>query len=775
MKAGSCVAIAVLLVATASGCERGERSPAPPEEVAAQPEAPHFVGSERCGACHPSEAAAWRASHHAKAMQVAEAKTLLGDFGDRTFAAGGVVTRFVRRDRRAFVRTEGADGAPHEYEVAYTFGVDPLQQLLLPLDRGRLQATTVAWDARPASAGGQRWFSLHGDESVPPGDPLHWTDLAQNWNASCAECHSTDVQKGYRPTEDRYETKWSEVSVGCEACHGPGSRHVAWAAQPSRAGDDAADRGLVVALASDGARWVLDPGAPIARRSAPRTSHAEMDACGRCHSRRSGITEPYVYGKPLLDTHRPALLDAELYTADGQILDEVYEWGSFLQSRMHAAGVACSDCHEPHGGALRAEGSAVCAQCHRAEAFDVPEHHRHTAGSEASRCVSCHMPTRLYMTVDARHDHSLRVPRPDLAAKLGTRDACTSCHVDRAPEWAAAAVARWYGESRRREPHFGEALHAARSGALGAEGALAEVAADARQPAIARATALAELAGWIGEASFAIAQRAAADRDPLLRLGAIEALQGVDPTARVGPIAPLLRDPVRAVRIAAANALASAPASEWTPPDRAALAAALAEWRAAQMANADRPEARVNLGALHAQLGERDAAHAEYEAALRLGPWFVPAYLNLADLLREEGRDDEAEPLLRRALEIAPDSADAQHALGLLLVRRRQMPDALAALGRAAELAPANARYAYVYAVALQSTGEAERALSFLARVHGERPGAREPLVGLATLARDAGRLAEARRWAERLAVAAPDDPRAAALLREIDAGTVSP
>lgn len=728
--------VALLALAMLAACERHE-SPAP--SVAAVPEPVvelRFVGAETCGRCHAAEIAAWRGSHHARAMQEARDDTVLGT-AEASVSEGGVETRLRRQGGKRFIHAPGPDGVSRDYEALYTFGVDPLQQLLVPLDRGRLQATTIAWDARPAEAGGQRWFALHGDERLAPDDVLHWTGPAQRWNSMCAECHSTNLRKGYDLEADRYDTTWSEVSVSCEACHGPGSRHVAWAEATAR-GEAARteDRALPVALERDRATWTFADGAPIAQRSAPRSSHAEIDACGACHARRSVITDPYEYGKPLLDTHRPALLEAGLYADDGQIQDEVYEWGSFLQSRMYAAGVTCSDCHDPHSGKLRAEEAVaierdvpdgrandVCATCHQPAVFDVPAHHRHAAGSDAARCVSCHMPTKLYMVVDARHDHSLRVPRPDLSVKLGTPNACNTCHTDHTPQWAADAVVRWYGEGRRKEPHFGEALHAARSGAAGAGAALAAIADDDAQPAIARATAVRELAPWLSPESLPVVERGVRDADPLVRLGAAEAAQGVPPEQRVALLAPLLRDPVRAVRIEAAHALTEVPPGALTPADRSAHADALAEWREAQAANADRPDALVNLGALHARFGDRAAARAEYETALRIGPWFVPAYLNLADLLREEGRDETAEPLLRRALEIAPDSADAQHALGLLLVRRKDLPGAIAALGRATELAPADGRYAYVYAVALHSAGETDRAIAFLERYGAQRPG----------------------------------------------------
>jgi predicted CXXCH cytochrome family protein len=732
---------ALLALAVLAGCEREERAPAAtPAAPAASAPVPvpaptlEYVGTGRCAGCHAAEAERWRGSHHALAMQIARPDTILGR-PDVVVREGGDETRLFERDARFIVRAEGPRGATGDYEALYTFGVDPLQQLLLPLDRGRLQATTVAWDARPRADGGQRWFALHGDERLVPDDVLHWTGPAQRWNSMCADCHATNVRKRYDLAADSYATSWSELGVNCEACHGPGSRHAEWAEKAERGeAANAADRALPVALASDGATWILDPGARIARRSAPRSSHAEIDACAGCHARRSAIAAPPAPGAPFLDTHRPALLDADLYTADGQIHDEVYEWGSFLQSRMYAAGVTCSDCHDPHSGRLRAEGNATCTQCHRADVFDVPAHHRHAAASAASRCVACHMPTRAYMVVDLRRDHSIRVPRPDLTVKLGTPNACNACHGDRSPQWAAQAVAKWYGPGQRQEPHFGEVLSAARSGAPDADRALATLARDAKQPAIARATALLELAPRAGESTFAALEESARDADPLLRLGVAEGAAGIAPERRLALLAPLLRDPLRAVRIAAARALVATPDAGWTPSDRAAHAEALAEWRAAEEVNADRPESHVDLGALHAEQGDLDAAKAEYETALRIGPWFVPAYLNYADLLRAQHRDDLGEPLLRRAIEIAPKSADAQHALGLLLVRTQRLEPALDALRRATELDPASERYAYVYGVALHSSGDTRRAIDFLSGFAARRPGDRSVTALLAEL-----------------------------------------
>ena len=461
--------------------------------------------------------------------------------------------REVRRPDRRAGREAG------QFEIAYTFGADPLQQYLIRFPDGRLQALGLAWDTRPRADGGQRWFHLYPGVTLRPPDPFHWTGREQTWNYQCAECHSTDLRKGYDVAANRYATTWAELTVSCEECHGPGSAHVAWAEgrPPGAARPPPGATGLVVRLGRGEGAWAIrDTERGIAEWTGPPRASMELDVCARCHARRRPIIDPHVYGRPFLDTHVPALLEPGLYHADGQVLGEVYEWGSFVQSRMQRAGVLCSDCHEPHRTALRAPGNAVCAQCHLPAKFDTPAHHHHRVASDAARCVSCHMPARTHMVVDPRRDHSFRVPRPDLSVTLGTPNACTGCHRDRPPQWAADRVAAWRGPARPPAPHFAEALDAARRGRPEAGPALAALATDQSHPRIARATALAHLSHVLRESTAPAVESALRDPDALVRMGALRAAEALPP-ARRGPLAaPLLQDPVRAVRLAAVHALA---------------------------------------------------------------------------------------------------------------------------------------------------------------------------------------------------------------------------
>ena len=735
---------------------------------AAEP-TPDYVGRAQCIACHAEQDARWTGSNHDLAMQEATETSVLGDFNDVTFDWFGVSSRFYRQEGRFMVRTDGPDGSLQDYPVKYTFGVDPLQQYLIEFPGGRLQALDIGWDSRPRDAGGQRWFHLHPQDQVPAGDVLHWTGPNLNWNYMCADCHSTNLRKGYDAGSGSYHTTWSEIDVSCEACHGPGSAHVRWADLKARGEPaDAPDMGLTVRLNERaGIAWTIDPLTGRPNRSTPRQSDREIQVCARCHSRRSQLTDQAVAGQPYMDAFRPALLTEGLYYPDGQIQDEVYEWGSFLQSKMHQAGVTCSDCHDPHAGTLRLPGDLVCAQCHPAERYAAKAHHFHVEDGPGAGCISCHMPTTNYMVVHARHDHSMRVPRPDLSVALGTPNACNHCHTDQTPQWAAQQVEAWYGHPAPSWQRYGPALAAARAGRPGADTLLAEVIRDPDQPAIARATALQALGAYPTRGAFGLLQEGLGSQDPLERLGALAAIEGLDQRGAALAIAPLWDD-VRAIRIEAARQVASIPQAQLPEAVRNQLSAGIAEYIAVQTFNAERPEAQVNLAGLYAELTRPGEAEAAYREAIRLQPDFIPAYANLAQFMSSAGRETEADGVLRSGLERHPKTAALTHALGLSLVRQKRLEEALPRLADAAVQDPDSPRYAYVYAVALQSAGRLDESLGILAQAAERHPGNTEILLALTTFNRDAGRREQALIHARKLQALMPGNSSLDALVREL-------
>jgi predicted CXXCH cytochrome family protein len=740
------------------------------------PEGPaSFIGSETCAGCHQAEAKLWRTSQHKHAMDHATDATVRGDFNDASFRYFGVTSRFFRKDGKFVVETDGADGKLAVFDVKYTFGVDPLQQYLIEFPDGRIQALSIAWDTRPKDKGGQRWFHLYPGEDIRHGDVLHWTKLNQNWNFMCAECHSTGMKKNYDAAQDRFATSWSEISVGCEACHGQGSRHEAWARgrrswMPFGDKQDDPAKGLLVNFSERrDVTWSIHPQTGNATRSAaPATLRKEVETCGLCHARRSEFAEGWVPGQWLSDTHVVSPLARGAYSADGQMRDEVYNYGSFKQSKMFAKGVTCSDCHEPHGAALRAPGDGVCLQCHDGNKYAAATHNNHAAASPPLTCASCHMPERTYMVADKRHDHSFRIPRPDLSVTLGTPNACNDCHKDKSAEWAAAAVARWHGPDRKGFQTYAAAFHAAWSDQADAAALLAKVATDADTPAFARASALSELGPYLSPANAELARAGLADPDPMVRIGALDMLESVPGTQLWPLVSPLLSDPVRGVRIRTASLLAPVPAERQPANDRATFERAAAEFIAAQQLNADRPEARTALATFYARRGRAAEAEAEFKAALRLSPQFAPAAVNLADLYRQAGRSGDGAEVLRTAIAAAPRDAGLHHALGLALVRLKRSDEALAELRTASELDPDRARYAYVYAVALHSGGRLNDALATLKESLARHPNDRDTLMALVSFNRDSGDAKSALAYAERLTQLAPGDQGLAAMVEAL-------
>ena len=589
---------------------------------------PRYVGSASCADCHGDIAEAWAGSDHGLAWTEPGPATVLGDFDDATFEKNGVVTRFTRRGDAYVVETEGGDGERHSYDVVGVAGIRPLQQYLLSPKPGRTQAFDIVWDADR-----HLWYDLYPDQALPPGDGLHWTGPYKSWEARCAECHATGFSRNYDPATRRYAPKAAEHGVGCEACHGPGEAHAAWAADPEAYDADAwpglTPHGFTVDLAA--------------------SAETEIQQCAGCHSRREAFFDGNpLPGTPYHDAYSLALLRDGLYFADGQIDAEDYVYGSFLQAKMYARGVRCSDCHEPHAARLRAEGNAVCTQCHspagnerfptlRKAEYDDPSHHFHTPGSEGAECKSCHMPRQVYMGIDGRRDHGFRVPRPDLDGADGAPDTCTTCHSDRDPDWAAAEIARRFPDSTHRGPSFATAFAAARRDPATQTNDLLALAGRDDLPGIVRASALDML---VPITDAGMADRTApllADADPLVRAAAAGLQRALPAGPRLDRLVPALRDPMRDVRIAAAKAMLGADPTGASESAEASLAAATAEWRSALIARSDFPETHMQIGG--AALGARNLQVAEsaFREAVDLDPQMVEGWGMIARILAATG------------------------------------------------------------------------------------------------------------------------------------------
>jgi len=666
-----------------------------------------FVGSKKCMDCHKKEYDKWLNSHHDLAMDVANEKTVLGNFDNAVFEYFGVTSRFYRKDGRFFVHTQGPDGKMGEFEIEYTFGVDPLQQYLIPFPGGRLQCLPIAWDVKK-----KKWYHLYPNEPIDPGDWLYWTNAGQNWNGMCAECHSTDLNKNYNSKNDSYQTTWSDIDVGCEACHGPGSRHVEWAELPDMARPQSVEN------------YELEV------KTSQISSRDLVELCAPCHSRRAALGD-YTHSEPdLLDSMLPSLLEEGMYFPDGQIIEEVYVYGSFTQSKMYDRDVRCSDCHDVHSLKLIKEGNALCLQCHRADTYDTKDHHFHKKKGEkgepvksadgkvlfdvgsGAECVQCHMPGRYYMGVDYRPDHSLRVPRPGLSLKLATPNACNRCHIDKTDKWSDEYITKWYGPGRR--PHYGTILDAGRKRLPGVKKDLIKLAGDPLFPVIVRATALSLLNSYPGEKTNRAFELALMDEEALIRRTAIEFLRLADPEKQIKFMVPMLYDPVKAVRIEAARRLAPVAEGKLTEEQNRVFQAVLHEYQAAMEYAADFAYARYNLANLYTSMHQPEKAIKNYQAAIRIDGQFYAAKVNLAMLYNQEGQNDEAESLLRDVVTSHPQLHEMEYSLGLLLAEKKEYVEAAVYLRRAASGLPDRARVHYNLGLLLQHLkrdSEAEVAL----------------------------------------------------------------
>ncbi len=642
-------------------------------------------------------------------MEAATASAVLGDFADVSVGSGTSRTRFFRDGDAFRVQTIGRDGRPAVFGVSFTFGVYPLQQYLISLPDGRMQVLDLSWDARPAAQGGQRWFRPL--EAAPPGSPLHWTGRAMNWNFACAPCHSTGIRPNYDAARDRFATTWTDVNVACEACHGPGSGHVAWAN-----GQGAPDRtfGFRHPLGRQDVPRFGAPSAaqPIALRIFAGAGGTIGDVCFPCHARREQIVAAPEPGGHFLDGYRPALLDPALYEPDGQDKAEDFEFGAFAQSRMARAGVTCVNCHDAHDLSLRSPGNGVCAQCHRAAAFDTAAHTHHAAGSAGGRCTACHMPQRTYMGIHVRHDHGFRLPRPTLA-DIGVSNGCSGCHADRSAAWLADTLGRW-GQMPR-PTGFADAFAAARDGAP-ADTRLTAALGDVSLPAIVRGTAASLLSDTRAPHATTALAAAAQDGDALVRLGAARALSTADAPARAAIGARLLKDPRRAVRLEAAAALADLPAASLPAGSAAPLQAATVELRAALETWLDRPETRTDYGSLLVRLGLPEQAEAQFQGASRLAPDFTAARIDLADLRRAMGDEAGSQAILSAAARSAPDDPAVLQALALSDVRRGDRAAAVDLLTSLASSRPADSDVARLTATALVEAGRRQEAGTVLQR-----------------------------------------------------------
>lgn len=672
-----------------------------------------------CSSCHENETAQWDKSHHAKAMNIADKKNTLGNFDNKTLEHDKNTVTFKNNDSGYFIAMPDEKGELKDVRVEYVFGFFPLQQYMFSTGNGKVQFFPYAWDSREKSDGGQRWFVLHPEQK--PHHEFHYTQMGQNWNHMCADCHSSDFEKRFNFEDKSYDSKSSAINVGCASCHGDSTQHLAWAK-----GDES--------IKNKGYDTYIGAKTPLFQKQADGSMQPvtklkqsqQVQTCATCHARRSQLADrdgPHSFH----DTFEPALITPELYHVDGQVWDENYVWGSFLQSKMHAQGVTCSNCHNPHSGELKFEGNQTCTQCHTSDEYDTPDHHGHKIDTAGSQCVDCHMPATTYMQVDPRRDHSFRVPRPDLSDKTGAPNACIGCHEDNTNNWATNAILKWHPESKYMgSEHFSQAFHAADRGLPNASQMLTKIAQNKDMPDIIRASALARMENYPDQNTVVAIVRSVRDNEPLKRQGAISAASNFAIADRYRMLKPLLSDEHMPIRAAAARELAPILMEPFPNnlkgEERKTLETALDEYRQGQMYQADRGFSHTNLGNLALTLGEPKAAEKHFKTAIDIEPIFIPAYVNLADLYRQQKDEASAQQVLKQGLAINDESASLHYALAMSLIRGGDKQGALSHLEISANSPDTSSNYIYTYALLLQDLGQTDKALSSLEKAFKMTP-----------------------------------------------------
>jgi tetratricopeptide (TPR) repeat protein len=669
----------------------------------------------------------WKGSDHDKAMMIASDSTVLGDFNNVEVEFRGTKSKFYKSDGKYFVYAESIGGKMEELEITHTFGVRPLQQYLIPFERGRYQCLPIAWDSEE-----NKWFDMAGmvyqSEELNPDSWFYWTNQSQNWNGMCAECHSTNLQKNYDLERDSFNTTWSDINVNCEACHGPGSDHLEWAKLPEGSRDYDGNMGLVL-------------------KTSETTSKQYIEACAPCHSRRTSFGPNEHRDPEYYNLHRPQNISPPLYYADGQILDEVYVFASFTQSKMYMNDVRCNDCHDSHSIKFKFEGNALCTQCHRPEEYDTFQHHFHKYANEKGEpvknkfgeivlvgegalCKTCHMPGNYYMGIDFRRDHSFRIPRPDLSIKYNVPNACNDCHTDKSYQWSEDYIKKYYGE--RKKFTYASVLADGYLIKENADTSLIRLIKNDLYPEMVRATAISYLSAYNNPSADSVIKEMLYNIEPLVRERAIDAFNTSEANELVKVISPLLDDPVKMVRIAAASKLSIVGKEFFTEEQFKKLNEVLDEYLQTLKYTADFPTGKYNLGNFYSNKGDYVRAEKFYEDAIKMDDNFYPAKSNLAILYYNQGKLKEAENLFLDLIENHSEYTQGEYYLGLLYAEQQRYEEAAEVFEKATLKTEVNPRIYYNLGLIYQYLNNPAKAESSLLKANSLMPNEFDVLYALA-------------------------------------------
>ncbi|WP_203258564.1 tetratricopeptide repeat protein [Hyunsoonleella ulvae] len=700
----------------------------------------HFLGDEACASCHKAQFKDWKGSHHDKAMQVANDTTVLGNFNNTVYKSQGITSRFFKKEGGYYVNTEGRDGMYHDFKIEYTFGVEPLQQYIVKFPDGHYQCLRTAWDTEK-----EEWFDLYPDFKVVHSEWLHWSRGGLNWNNMCADCHSTNVRKNYDLENHAYNTKYALINVSCETCHGPGKTHV----------DN---------VTTLGDRYKPKGDLKMTFATSPKTL---VDECARCHARREQYSEFYNFEGTFLDHYFPQLIANGLYHPDGQILDEVYVYGSFLQSKMYQNNVTCTNCHNPHSLELKFQGNLLCAQCHEPKTYDVPTHHFHQEGSEGAKCINCHMSGKTYMGNDYRRDHSFRIPRPDLSLKYGTPNACTQCHTDKDDEWALANYKKSHGTPKNK--HFSELLAPALTGDVHGFEKLLELSKDTIYPEIARASAVRAMPNYLDETVVENMLAFLDDDSPLVRGATIDAFSDINSGDYINYFLPLLRDEKRTVRVKAFLAIASLNEFQLPEAYREIYKEVKKEFETHLDVTSDFSGGRAKKALYFLKQGDVENAIKWYEKALEIDSMNNMIRTNLANLYYRNKAILKAEEAFKTIIQQEPNFAQTYYSYALLLAEQNRTDEAITQMKLAIKHMPDNVRFYYNLSLLYDKVGKLKNAEDIAVKGLKLDPNNEGLLYVMAYVFQKQGNFDKARNTASKLVELYPRNPQYRRFLQQLN------
>jgi len=686
----------------------GEQGPAPHVPTLPPTTSTDYLGSAACARCHQEDFDQWQRSLHIRMTKPLAEATIVGDFSEGTrFVDHGRTFEFGRADGKPFMKVTFGSGTPQTFPVDYTLGHKRYQGYLSKLADGRIYVLPAFWHIES-----KRW--LDWKEITPIPDGAH--DLRQIWNTNCFNCHATNLAQGFDVTTKRYETTWTEMGIGCEACHGPGRPHVelmeAWEKNPTAKpayDNSATNRDL------SGILKVFSP-----RSAPPRQTY---DTCAYCHGNKRNVFLGFRGGDRYEDYALPFLISAPIPATDLQ--GEFWPDGRpnrfnrpqalTLSGCFKAGEVVCTSCHVAHGSrnpfSLKLNitqgrtGDLLCTQCHTtlgpgpkptavkplADA-EIAAHTFHPAGSAGSRCISCHMSDVNWRLLIRRRDHTFQPPVPEMTTAFGVPNACTTCHDDRSPEWAARQMDQWWGDAERRKAavSLADTMYRAGSGDSAVLPELARLAVDRSQGVLVRASAvefMEQLAlGTAGTATTTVQSQtsfgdanssttkrsmkqpaalsaaqvnaligAAADPEPMVRAQAVNALLATGDRDRVvTPIVARLIDPARVVRVRAAEALLAFGIAQLPGPAGDALRRAQDEYATALSHFPDVAANHAARGWLDVERQQIAPASEALETAIRLDPRAARPWVIKGVIAARESRFTEAADLWRKAKGLEP-------------------------------------------------------------------------------------------------------------------------